>query len=178
MDFRSVTTALATLSGVLAAAVLTGSPAAAAEVTVSPAAAEVTTSPASASAQHCVVNLDSRQVTCAHDQQSARQLSDIAPTALTIAIFYNGTGYTGATHTWVQSRQCTAGYDAEWQWDNLGDIGWNNRVSSVRTYNRCDVKFYDGVDFKGASSVWIDGSSNLGTIGSGWNNRASSVKFS
>lgn len=130
------------------------------------------------STQHCVVNLDSRKVTCAADQQQAWQLSDITPTALTIAIFYNGTGYTGATHTWVQSRRCTPGYDSEWQWDDLGDIGWNNRVSSVRTYNRCDVKFYDGVDFKGASSVWIDGASNLGTIGTGWNNRASSVKFS
>ena len=173
MDSRSVATALATLSGVLAAAALTTSPAAAARVTTTT-TARVTTAPA----QHCVIDLDSRQVTCARDQHLARQLGGIAPTALTIAIFYNGTGYTGATHTWVQSRRCTPGYDTEWQWDDLGDIGWNNRVSSVRTYNRCDVKFYDGVDFKGASSVWIDGASNLGTIGTGWSNRASSVKFS
>ncbi len=34
------------------------------------------------------------------------------------------------------------------------------------------------VNFGGASSTWIDAASNLGTIGTGWSNRASSVKFS
>lgn len=142
------------------------------------------TAPASAAAhkttptRHCVTNLDTRRTVCADDQQRARLLSDAGITTLTIAIFYDGTGYTGATHTWVQSRQCTATYDAEWQWADLGDIGWDNRVSSVHTYNQCDVKFYGGINFTGASSTWIDQSSNLSLIGDGWNNRASSVKFS
>ncbi|GAB3142371.1 hypothetical protein GCM10027290_16720 [Micromonospora sonneratiae] len=165
MAIRTAFATLAALSCLVGATALAAAPATA-------------TAGADPSAQHCVVNLDSQKVACAADPQQARQLSDVGPTALTIAIFYAGTGYTGATHTWVQSRRCTPGYDAEWQWDNLAEIGWNNRLSSVRTYNRCDVKLYDGFNFKGASSVWIDGSSNLGKIGSGWNNRASSVKFS
>jgi len=130
------------------------------------------------SAQHCISNLDTGRTTCASDPQTARQLSDVEPTALTIAIFYDGTSYTGATHTWVQSRQCTSTYDEEWQWGDLGAIGWNNRVSSVRTYNLCDVKFYDGTNFSGAVSTWIDASANLAAVGTGWSNRASSVKFS
>lgn len=128
--------------------------------------------------QHCIGNVDTGRITCADNPREARQRSDVGATALTIAIFYDGTGYSGATFTWTQSRQCTSGYDAEWQWDNLGEIGWNDRVSSVHTYNQCDVKLYGGTYFTGADSVWIDQSSNLGAIGDGWNNRASSVKFS
>lgn len=129
-------------------------------------------------ARHCVGDLDTGRVTCAGSPDDARQLSDIGASALTIAIFYDSTGFSGATFTWTQSSACTPSYDAEWQWDDLADIGWNNRVTSVRTYNQCDVKLFDGKNFGGASSVWIDSASNLGTIGDGWNNRASSVKFS
>ncbi len=130
------------------------------------------------STQHCIRNLDTGRTTCASSPQQARQLSDATLASLTIAIFYDGTSYTGATFTWVQSRQCTASYDSEWQWGDLGSLGWNNRVSSVHTYNQCDVKFYDGTNFTGASSVWIDQSANLAAVGTGWSNRASSVKFS
>ncbi|MER7418391.1 hypothetical protein ABT346_16680 [Micromonospora peucetia] len=140
-----------------------------------PAAASPSGKPA---VQHCIGNLDTGRVTCASDPQEARQRSDVGTMALTIAIFYDGTGYSGATFTWTQSGQCSPGYDNEWQWDDLSEIGWNNRVSSVHTYNRCDVKFFGGTNFTGASSVWIDQSSNLGAIGDGWNNRAGSVKFS
>ncbi len=51
-------------------------------------------------------------------------------------------------------------------------------MSSVETFHRCDVKFFDGFEFSGATSTWIDRSENLATIGTGWSNRASSVKFS
>ncbi len=98
----------------------------------------------------------------------------------TIARFYDGTGYTGATFTVAhQNGPCTTTYaDTDYWYVELGSFGWNNRISSVRTYNRCDIKLYDGTNFSGAVSVWIDASSNLSGIGTGWNNRASSVKFS
>ncbi|MEV6796997.1 hypothetical protein AB0M91_01450 [Micromonospora rifamycinica] len=130
--------------------------------------------------RHCIGNLDTGRITCASDQQQARRLSGVSAAALTIAIFYDSTGYsTGAgTFTWTQSRDCTPGYDSEWQWDDLNSIGWGNRVSSVHTYNQCDVKFFNKVNFGGAASTWIDQSSNLANIGDGWNNRAGSVKFS
>ncbi|MEU6073919.1 hypothetical protein [Micromonospora sp. NPDC047074] len=132
------------------------------------------------SARHCVGNLDTGRITCASDQQQARQLSDVGAAALTIAIFYDNTGYNTAagTFTWTQSRQCTSTYDNEFEWVDLSSVGWNNRVSSVHTYNQCDVKFYNLANFGGASSTWIDQASNLGTIGDGWSNRAGSVKFS
>lgn len=129
------------------------------------------------SGDHCVANLDTRTVACSDDATTAR-VDAGAVDALTIAIFYDKVDFKPGTFTWTQSRECTAGYDPEWQWGNLGDLGWNNRVSSVRTYHRCDVKLFDGVNFTGGASVWIDSSSNLGNIGGGWSNRAGSVKFS
>ncbi|MFC6018798.1 peptidase inhibitor family I36 protein [Plantactinospora solaniradicis] len=139
-------------------------------------------SPAAAAEQgrDCVVNLDTKAVTCAATEEQALRAAGAAASRV-IARTYDGRNYSGAVHTWVQSRACTPGYDREWQWADLrrtsgGD--WNNRISSVRTYHRCDVRFYDGLDFRGAASTWIDASANLATVGGGWSNRASSIKFS
>lgn len=38
-----------------------------------------------------------------------------------------------------------------------------NKVSSVRTYNHCDVKLYDREGWNGGSTGWIDRDDNLGT---------------
>jgi len=169
MKARMIAAAVVTVLGAAGAMVLTGSAAAVA-------------APGTGDARHCVVNLDTRAAACAPAPGEARALADAGVAALTIAIMYDGTGYGGASVSFVQSRQCTASYDNEWQWDDLSNVpgwgNWNNRISSVRTYNRCDVKFYDGIDFGGAASTWIDASSNLATVGSGWSNRAGSVKFS
>lgn len=158
---------MAVAAGSLACAMggllLTGAPAAAAE-----------------GGQSCVVNLDDTTVTCAATEAQAMRAAEVAAD-LVIARFYDGTNYSGAVLTWVQSRACTSSYDSEWQWADLRSTSggnWNNRVSSIRTYNRCDVKLYDGINFTGAASTWIDTASNLAAIGSGWSNRAGSVKFS
>lgn len=128
---------------------------------------------------YCTANLDTGKVGCSDDANEAARLAGSID-ALTIAIFYDATGTPagGAKFTWTQSRECSPEYDPEWQWGNLADIGWNNRVSSVETFHRCDVKLFDGVEFSGATSTWIDRAENLATIGNGWNNRATSVKFS
>jgi hypothetical protein len=131
-------------------------------------------------AEHCVVNLDTRAVACGSSDADA--LRSVAPAAtVKIAVFYDGANYTGNTLTWVQDKACSAGYDNEYQFADLRTTNggnWSNRLTSVHTYNKCDVKLYDAVNFGGASSTWIDQAANLATIGNGWSNRASSVKFS
>lgn len=135
---------------------------------------------AAETARNCAVNLDTGAYTCAGSEE--RALREVgAQASLVIARTYDGTNYSGAVLAWTQSRACTSTYDAEWQWADLRSTAagnMNNRISSVRTYNQCDVKLYDGLDFTGASSTWIDASANLGAIGGGWSNRASSIKFS
>jgi hypothetical protein len=60
--------------------------------------------------------------------------------------------------------------------DNEGgaNLGHNNAVSSVKTYNQCDVKFFDGTDKSGASTGFIDRDNHLGSF----NDRASSYRIS
>ncbi|SCL39520.1 hypothetical protein GA0074692_5390 [Micromonospora pallida] len=135
---------------------------------------------AAPAARNCAINLDTGAWSCAGSEEQA--LRDVgAQASIVIARTYDGTNYTGTVLAWAQSRQCTSSYDSEWQWADLRSTAagnMNNRISSVRTYNQCDVKLYDGLNFSGAASTWIDASANLANIGTGWSNRASSIKFS
>jgi hypothetical protein len=139
-----------------------------------------TTAQAATAETHCVQDVETGAQSCSTDEAAA--LRTVAPDArratYVIARFYDGKSYTGSTLTFVKSRGCTSSYDSEWQWQDLRVDGWNDRASSVKTYNHCDVKLYQNINFGGSSSTWIDASSNLSAIGAGWNNRASSVKFS
>ncbi|WP_432956511.1 peptidase inhibitor family I36 protein [Micromonospora haikouensis] len=140
-------------------------------------------SPAVAKEQprNCAVNLDTRVLHCADTEAQALRAVGATQASIVIARTYDGTGFGGAQLAWAQSSSCSPEYDAELQWDDLRTTSggnWNNRITSVRTYNQCDVKFFDGIDFTGAQSVWIDEASNLANIGDGWNNRAGSIKFS
>ncbi|MGI5211439.1 hypothetical protein [Plantactinospora sp. CA-290183] len=139
-------------------------------------------SPATAAqgSRNCAVNLDTGAVTCAESEERALRAVG-ARASLVIARTYDGINYTGTVLAWVQSRACTPSYDSEFQWGDLrktaaGNL--NNRISSVRTYHRCDVKLFDGFTFTGAQSTWIDASANLAAVRTGWSNRASSIKFS
>lgn len=126
---------------------------------------------------HCAVNLDTGQRSCYNDAGVARQSAGAAR-SLVIATMYDGRNFTGSSQSFYQARPCTASYDSEWFWGNLGDLGWNNRMSSLRTFNKCDVKIYDGNNWTGESSTWIDQAANLAQIGRGWDNRVTSLKFS
>ncbi|WP_447008281.1 hypothetical protein ACRAKI_18110 [Saccharothrix isguenensis] len=55
---------------------------------------------------------------------------------------------------------------------NLGTSA--NQVSSVRTYNSCDVRLYDGNNLSGTASAWLDSAGGLGAM----DNRANSFKIS
>ena len=41
---------------------------------------------------------------------------------------------------------------------------FQNAVSSVRTYNQCDIKLFDREGWNGGSTGWIDRSDNLGSF--------------
>lgn len=140
-------------------------------------------SPASAAPRpaSCAVNLDTRVLECAATEAQALRAAGVSQAALVIARTYDQAGYGGAVLAWAQNSACTPAYDAELQWADLRSTSggnWNNRIRSVHTYEQCDVKFFDGVNFGGAQSVWIDQAPNLGTIGDGWAARAGSIKFS
>ncbi|WP_229397578.1 hypothetical protein [Micromonospora okii] len=137
---------------------------------------------AAAPLRNCAINLDTGAATCASSEDRAvRAVGAQASLVITRVYAQANYGTGGKVLAFTQARECTPGYDAEWQWDDLsvtsaGDM--NNAISSVHTYHQCDVKLFDGKNFTGASSTWIDEAPVLGNIGDGWGNRASSIKFS
>lgn len=145
-----------------------------------PASAAAASEPGEPDSAHCALDVDTGQAACAADAEEARRLAGAADDVL-LARLYPDTGFDGVAASMYGSHRCSADYEPEFGWPDLRDWnGWNynNRVSSVRTYNRCDVKLHDRLDYRGPSSTWIDESSNLSNIGDGWNNRASSVDIS
>lgn len=126
----------------------------------------------SSSSDNCVVNLDTGAAACGDEAA----LKSVQAAALPLVRFWDGFNYTGSSLTLTGSHRCSTPLDAEYFKKNLGQIGWNNRASSLTAYNNCAVKLYDGYNFGRPASGWLLNYSNLGSIG--WNNRASSVKIS
>jgi hypothetical protein len=128
--------------------------------------------------QRCAVNVATRQTACAANEARAAQLSGVGALSVKAVTLYDGTNYSGASITYYVAKACTAGYDGEYGVGELGADGWNNRASSLKTFNRCDAHLHDGANYTGAVSTWIDASANLAAIGGGWSNRASSMGIS
>ena len=145
-----------------------------------PATAGATTAPAraSAAAEACVANVDTQQLVCADNDASALRIMNAktATSDIIIARIFDGYNQTGPSFYFVKSGPCTPAYDSEAQWGNLGQLGWNNRTSSLLTYNHCDVKLYQYYGFGRPGTGWIDRSDDLSNIR--WNDQASSIKFS
>ena len=96
---------------------------------------------------------------------------------------YDNTGYTGACIEFYSNDDsdghCSGPYpDNEGQW-NLDTLLWNNKASSVHTYQQCDVRLWDSLNCpsSGAQTTWIDQSSDL-RFSTNWQNRASCIRVS
>ena len=94
---------------------------------------------------------------------------------LVVARLYDGTNYAGQQVVIFNPTYqvgCTSGTGDNEGGANLG--AFDNKASSVRTYNSCDIKLFDGDNAGTPSTGWIDQSANLGS----WSNRANSFKIS
>lgn len=91
----------------------------------------------------------------------------VGAAALTI---YQSPNYKGKAWTLYlphEKKRCTAKYEKEFLKDLTHGSFWDNRVSSVKTYNKCDVKFHDGHHLKAGkkgSTVWIDKHNRLSNL--------------
>ncbi|WP_410566757.1 hypothetical protein [Amycolatopsis sp. cmx-4-61] len=94
---------------------------------------------------------------------------------LVVGILYYGAGFTGSQVVIFNPAYhvgCTSGTTDNEGGGNLGTAA--DLVSSVRTYNHCDIKLFDGSNATGTSTGWLDQSADLGSM----NDRASSFKIS
>jgi hypothetical protein len=109
---------------------------------------------------------------------------DIGSGDYLIAIFYDRVGYDAGGDillVWAPRPCTTTTSDLDYYLRDLpiNGSGWNDKISSFKTFNHCDVALYEHIDFRGArfpTTGWGDYSANLGWYG--WDNRASSIKFS
>jgi len=131
---------------------------------------------ATAGAQHCAVDVQSRQSACAADEAVAMQRAGVSAASVLAVRLYDGINYTGASYSFYVTSPCTAGYEGEYGNPNLGSF--SDKASSVHTYNHCDVHLHDPINYGSPYSVWIDQSANLANIGTGWSNRTSSIGVS
>lgn len=131
--------------------------------------------------QRCVVDLDSGRAACAADQQTARRLAGIGAQSLVVAVFYDHGHYTGTWMRWFRRAPCTRSYaDIDSVLRNFDQTvygRWSNRISSLKTFHRCDVRLYDGFNLTGARTGWLDSAYNLHYSPRGWNDRASSAEL-
>lgn len=89
---------------------------------------------------------------------------------VTAGIVYANAGYSGASYRILNYGGCSAGGSA---FINLADVGWNDRVTSFRGYNGCNVRLHEDRDGEGAIYGDYQFSSWIGAF----NDQASSASF-
>jgi hypothetical protein len=139
--------------------------------------------PSAAQAQNqkvCLFYTGSGTNVCGSSMAEVRDEISLPFEAVVVAKIYDWYNYNSdgpVLHVYAP-RGCTAPYtpiDAKLP---LASLGWNNRATSVETFNSCDIKLYDQVDYEGAASTWIDSYRHLKNLGGGWDNRAGSAFLS
>ncbi|WP_410590445.1 hypothetical protein [Amycolatopsis sp. lyj-23] len=94
---------------------------------------------------------------------------------LVVSILYFDINFTGSQVVVFNPAYhvgCTSGTTDNEGGANLGAA--SDQISSVRTYNHCDIKLFDGTNATGTATGWLDESANLGSM----SDRASSFKIS
>lgn len=87
-----------------------------------------------------------------------------------LGVEYQNHGYGGESTTLTGTGDCYSG--DRFDFDSLG--GWDNRISSAKTYSGCTGKHYQHNNRRGSVHTVYDSSSDFG----GMDNRTSSIRFS
>jgi hypothetical protein len=145
--------------------------------------------------ESCVVNLATHEVECFEDIQALVEartdgaVSDVrtvngltrpatieaieaAQASVVAAVFWNVSGYEGASLLMEAPHGCDADPDADWGWNSIVE-NWRNKFNSGRGYSQCQFKVWDHPSYFGAEYGWNQESASFGVM----NNAAESVKL-
>ncbi|MGK5558571.1 hypothetical protein ACSNOI_43915 [Actinomadura kijaniata] len=105
-------------------------------------------------------------------RQAASSAAPLAP--VTLSIEYDWTYYqtNAGSLTITGTSGCDSDSSVEWMKTTLGD--WNDRISSFKGYNGCQVRHYQHENFAGAYTTPVGENPSMLQIG-GLNNQASSI---
>lgn len=99
--------------------------------------------------------------------------ADVTPLASTvIGIFYEHDNYGGASYVASVTQNGCYGYAHGYT--SLGTLGWDNRITSFRSYSNCKTAIFENTNYGGASYGYYVNSSN---VGAAMNDRASSIRW-
>ena len=90
-----------------------------------------------------------------------------------VGIEYADLNFGGASLSMYAGGRCDASSDADYRFPSM-PAGWNDRVSSFRSYSNCAQQLFNSTNFGGALTGVI---TSLSYVGSGANDRASSMTF-
>lgn len=150
------------------------------------------------SGESCILNLDSGEYRCFQDVDhlvtdlTDGRVTDVssaealmnpvvvaeldAQSATTVnAVFYDGSGYGGASLLMEASYGCDSDLehlDVDWQWPSLR-FDWDDRINSGRGYSACQVKVFEETNYLGASLGYFQSDDDFGAM----NNETESVKM-
>jgi len=91
-----------------------------------------------------------------------------------VGIEYADLNYGGATLSMTASGRCDYSLDVDYRFPSLPS-GWNDRISSFRSYSNCAQQLFRGTSFSGGALTNIV--SSMSYVGSAANDQASSVTF-
>ncbi|MGW0560124.1 hypothetical protein ACWDZ4_05710 [Streptomyces sp. NPDC003016] len=149
--------------------------------------------PTASTGPYCSTSLSTGRSACFESEAALKQHVS-ASAELDLVYLYNWYNFQtgGGYKILTGSHACSADTNTVEYYDgNLGDNAWypnglnmNDTITSVKTASRCDIKFFEGTNFTGASTTYINQCSFLGGGGTGdcpagnWNDRASSYTIS
>ncbi|GAA4239728.1 hypothetical protein GCM10022254_61110 [Actinomadura meridiana] len=91
---------------------------------------------------------------------------------IVIGIEYDNAEYDGQYRIYSSGSGCDNDDDVEWKVDSLGSF--NDMITSFRNYADCQANHFEHIDFGGASTGWLDSTSN---IGEAMNDQSSSIQW-
>lgn len=119
------------------------------------------------------------QFACDDDSESEARYKLGASSPELVLRLHSGYNYSGSTLAVYASKPCTPATDDEGhRIGNLGDYGWDDRASSLSTYNECRIKMHDPLSYGSPSYDWFYRHKDLRYLSRGdWDERMSSLQL-
>ena len=94
--------------------------------------------------------------------------------SVVVGIEYADLNYGGASLSMTAPGRCDNSMDVDYRFSSLPS-GWNDRISSFRSYSNCAQQLFRGTSYSGGALTNIV--SSLSYVGSAANDQASSITF-
>jgi hypothetical protein len=86
---------------------------------------------------------------------------------------FEDANYGGSSYTFTASADCDTNADVDWELSSMPS-GWNDRVSSFKSFGQCATKIWHDVSFAGTSYGFVVNSTYVGAT---LNDEASSIQW-